>query len=448
MSNAARLRLLVATAATLAIAGAVVTFFAFPPPLPGLVARPNAEWAKALATLFALSVLSTVLALKVTEGGSTTSMDFIPQLAAVLLLGPSGAVILAATSWALFQFAFLKNPPVKAIYNVSQIIIAVALASFIFTLLGEPNLHSLGVTWDSIIPFAAAVVALFFVNTIAVATAVAISQGQPFRKVWQSFPANMLAFDFVMSPLAFVVAYAYIRFQSPFALLLAVVPLIGLRYSYGVNIELQQLNSDLLRVLIKTIEARDPYTSGHSLRVSERARVLAEALELRARDARIVETSALLHDIGKIDLVYGEILRQKGPLTPEQRELIRAHPARGVEIISSIRSLDPLILRCVRHHHERYDGEGYPDGLAAENIPLGARIIMVCDTVDAMMTVRPYRDALSSEVVIQELKRHSGTQFDPKVVEAALRPDIVSQIVYSFGDVTTEDSRPLVAAAN
>ena len=138
------------------------------------------------------------------------------------------------------------------------------------------------------------------------------------------------------------------------------------------------------------------------------------------RDLRRIETEALLHDIGKIDVAYGEILRQKGPLSAEQRELIRAHPDRGVEIIRSIRSLHPYVLECVRHHHERYDGAGYPDGLSEKEIPLGSRIIMISDTIDAMTTARPYRGALPMSAVRGELEKHRGTQFDPDIVDAVL----------------------------
>jgi putative nucleotidyltransferase with HDIG domain len=223
-----------------------------------------------------------------------------------------------------------------------------------------------------------------------------------------------------MSSLAYLIAYLYVVWGA-ISLLAAIVPIIGLRYTYGVNIELQRLNQDLLRVLIRTLEARDKYTSGHSLRVSERSAAIARELGLRPKMVRAIETGALLHDIGKIDLAYGEILRQAGPLTPEQRELIRAHPDKGVEIVSAVRSLDPTILGCIRHHHEWFDGSGYPTGIAGEDIPIGGRIIMICDSVDAMMTDRPYRKALTVEEVRKELLRNSGSQFDPVVIEAALK---------------------------
>ncbi len=210
--------------------------------------------------------------------------------------------------------------------------------------------------------------------------------------------------------------------------MLSVIPLIGLRYSYGVNLQLKQLNRDLLRVLVKTIEARDLYTSGHSIRVAERTRRMAEYLKLGPKQVQMVETGALLHDIGKIDMAYGEILRQAGPLTPAQRELIRAHPDKGVDIVHSVRSISEEVLHCIRHHHEWYDGSGYPTGISGENIPFGARIIMVADSIDAMATDRPYRAALTRNKIRSELIDNQGSQFDPQVVAAALQSGILDEI--------------------
>ena len=128
------------------------------------------------------------------------------------------------------------------------------------------------------------------------------------------------------------------------------------------------------------------------------------------------------------DVSYNEILRQKGPLTPEQRRLIQDHPARGVDIVRSIRSFPKEVLECIRHHHERWDGEGYPDKLSGTDIPLGSRIIMVCDTIDAMTTARPYRDPLPVSVVEEELLKHSGSQFDDRIVQVVLDSGVLEHL--------------------
>ncbi len=414
-----RLETYIAAITAISLATLAAVSYYFPPPV-------TTAWLVAFATLLILAIVSALLALTITESGASTSVSFIPYLAAAILLGPFGAVTLTVVEGLLTEFLILKKERHRAAFNVSQSVLATAVAALLYSLFGgQISLAVLDIR-TSLPPFIIAVLGYFAVNSVAVSHAIAITERKSFLEIWRDAVGGLIVFDVVMSSLAFLVAFLYVQW-GPVALLSAIVPIIGLRYSYGVNLELQQLNQDLLRVLVKTLEARDRYTSGHSIRVAERSRKIAQALGLRMRQVRLVETAALLHDIGKIDLAYGEILRQAGPLTPAQRELIHAHPDKGVEIISSVRSLDPEILRCVRHHHEWFDGSGYPIGLAGEHIPIGARIIMISDSIDAMLTDRPYRAALSVDKVRQELLRNSGTQFDAVVVEAALVSGVLEE---------------------
>lgn len=408
---------LAVVAAVVAGITAVAIVRAFPPEI-------TRDWLIAFGTLLSLAVISALLALKVTEGGASTAVDFLAHLASIVLLGPAGAVALTALEQLATEFIGLKRPVSRAVFNLAQVVLATSAAAMLYHLFGgTASLTELEIR-STFPPFLVAVLGYFTVNSVAVSQGISILEQRPVFDVWRQAAGSIIIFDIAMSSLAYLIAWLYVRWGAP-SLLAAIVPMIGLRYSYGVNIELQQLNQDLLRVMIKTLEARDRYTSGHSVRVSERSRRIALQLGLRQRQVRLIETAALLHDIGKIDLAYGEILRQTGPLTPEQRELIRAHPDKGVEIMSSVRSLSPEILKCIRHHHEWFDGKGYPVGLQGEDIPIGARIIMISDSVDAMMTDRPYRKALTVEEVRKELLRNSGSQFDPMVVEAALTAGVL-----------------------
>ena len=426
-------RTIIATAVAAAIL-VVTLFFKHPPSL-------DAESFLAFGTLLALSTLAMMLFLRFTEAGSTTSMDFVPELGAILLLGPTGAVMVTLLSELISGFFLYKEKSVlKKLFNVSQLVLAVGAAGLLFRWSGGVESLDTFRFQASLAPFLLAVLAYFAVNTSTVAFIVTVSERTPFFETWRRMTGGLIVFDLAMSTLAFLVAFLYTQYGVT-AVFLAMIPLIGLRYSYGVNFELQQLNTDLLRLMVKTIEAQDPYTSGHSIRVSEAAKKIARALAVAPRQLKRIETAALLHDIGKIDSVYGEILRQKGPLTPEQRELIRAHPDRGVDIIQSIRSIHPDVLSCVRHHHERWDGDGYPTGLAGEEIPLGARIIMVCDTIDAMTTARPYRDALPVSVVREELTKHRGTQFDGAIVDVLVKTDILETLDTPDPVVTTASNR-------
>lgn len=415
-----RVRTVVATASLVAIASIFGFGIFLPPSLSG-------SWLLAFLTLFALAVLTEFLALRMSDRGSLTSLEFVPHLAAIKLIGPFGAVALTAISVITWESFFSDKPTRKVIFNTAQFVISVAVAALVFLAFGgESNLNALGFP-ASLPPFIAAAVAYFITNSALVSVVISLSEEQPLAKSWTEIKGPILLFDVAISPVAYLVALLYVQWGG-WGLLIAVVPLAGLRYMYGINIRLQQLNQDLLRVLVKTIEAQDPYTSGHSLRVAEYARKLAEELNLRQGKIQKIETAALLHDIGKIDRAYRQILRQEGPLTDNQRELIQAHPERGVEILQSVRSLGEDILAGVKHHHEHYDGKGYPNGLSKKDIPISARIIMVADTIDAMLTPRSYRDPLTISDVKKELKDYSGQQFDPAVVNAALNSNLFSLV--------------------
>jgi putative nucleotidyltransferase with HDIG domain len=179
--------------------------------------------------------------------------------------------------------------------------------------------------------------------------------------------------------------------------------------------------------MVAAIEARDPYTSGHSRRVAEKTRVIARAVGLREKEVERIVAAALLHDVGKIHEVFGPILSKPGRLTAEEQVIMRTHPIKSAELagtVTQLRDVVPLI----RHHHENWDGTGYPDGLKADEIPLGSRIIMFADTIDAMTTDRPYRAALDAMSVRKELLRFRATQFDPAICDALLRSPEYSKL--------------------
>lgn len=170
-----------------------------------------------------------------------------------------------------------------------------------------------------------------------------------------------------------------------------------------------------IHTLVRALEAKDPHTRGHSDRVAE------YAMALRARVGGVPSESlrigAQLHDVGKIGITTG-ILRKDGPLSIEEFEQVRRHPTIGVEILSPLME-DREALGVVHHHHERWDGAGYPDGLAGEAIPMGARIVAVADSFDAMISSRPYRAGRTREKAVAELEAEAGRQFDPAVVRFA-----------------------------
>lgn len=184
------------------------------------------------------------------------------------------------------------------------------------------------------------------------------------------------------------------------------------------NRELQELNIQIITTLATTVEIMDPYTAGHSERISELTIRLGKWIGLSPSETEDLRIASLLHDIGKIGVPYA-ILQKSEPLTPEEWEKIKAHPARSAEIVKKLKPLANVV-PIVLHHQERYDGSGYPAGLNDGQIPLGARILALADAYDAITSARPYRGARSPEEAMGELRRFSGSQFDPRLVESFL----------------------------
>ncbi len=196
--------------------------------------------------------------------------------------------------------------------------------------------------------------------------------------------------------------------------------------SLGVAIHRARLVADLegaftttLAALTSTVEAKDVYTACHGEDVAVLAERVASRMSLSSAQVRDVRYAAMLHDIGKV-AVPSEILLKQGPLTEEEWVAMRRHAAAGGELVARIDAFAHLA-PAVRACHERWDGGGYPDGLAGQEIPLAARIIAVCDTFDAMVTDRPYRPARPSGEARKELRRVAGAQLDPSVVDAAMQ---------------------------
>lgn len=167
--------------------------------------------------------------------------------------------------------------------------------------------------------------------------------------------------------------------------------------------------------LVEVVSGHDEYTGDHSCRVADYVTGLARLLRMSTTDVALARRAALVHDIGKI-AVPDRILRKRGPLTPDEQKLVRLHPVVGAGMLSRIAGLEPLV-PIVLHHHERWDGMGYPRGLSGVDIPIQSRMILVADAFDAMTTHRPYGPVLSSTQALAELRRWAGLQFDPLMVD-------------------------------
>jgi putative nucleotidyltransferase with HDIG domain len=397
----------------------------------------RAFW-NALAALTILGVASDssfIPSPRISKSGVGSSVVFIPFLAAVLLFPPPWPMLIAGLTGLVSQLLVRRKTLVRAAFNTAQYMLLVGLGGLVYTALGG---H---VGFDRVqmnfVAFAAMVLVFFVINQVAVSLAVFLTTDIPLREAWNKIAGDSLLYDLVSSSLAIVLAFLYIRFQLV-GLAALVLPLFFIRHMYQMNLNVERVNRELLELMVKSIEARDPYTSGHSLRVSEYARQIAREIGLTPRHVDQIGTAALLHDVGKIYEEFAPLLRKEGRLTPEERMLMQAHPARSADLASTIAEFRGKVQTDIRNHHENYDGSGYPDGLSGEGIPIGARIIMVADTLDAMTTDRPYRKALSLSRALDELAKHSGRQFDPKLVTIVTKSASIRRLLGP--QITTEST--------
>ncbi len=171
---------------------------------------------------------------------------------------------------------------------------------------------------------------------------------------------------------------------------------------------------EIIECLVTALEAKDPYTRGHSTRVADMAYQLGEIAGLKGEALEDLHLAAHLHDIGKIG-IPDRVLNKAGPLMPEEVAILRQHPTIGCQILTRSSQLKGLA-KIVLHHHERWDGNGYPDGIKGEEIPISSRIIAVCDAIDAMTSERPYRKALSVKECRHQLQINRNLQFDPQLI--------------------------------
>ena len=269
--------------------------------------------------------------------------------------------------------------------------------------------------------YVAALMAQFLVDFAATAIRGRVALGIPAHEQLRSF-VPVWVMDSALAPVGLAVAITAIETSYAFLLVLPLVGLLSLfarehRTQIDRTLELSHAYRGTAYLLGDVIEADDAYTGSHSRDVVELTMQVADRLDLAGDERRHAEFVALLHDVGKVR-IPNEIINKPGPLTPEERGIMNAHTIEGEKLLEQVGGLLGEVGQLVRSCHERYDGSGYPDGLAGEAIPLVARIVCCCDAFHAMTSDRAYRKALTSAVALAELEANSGTQFDPEVVAA------------------------------
>ncbi len=358
--------------------------------------------------------------------GASGSIAFLPFLA-IVLVTPSWAALLAVGGAMASVELFNGKQPIKSVFNVAQVTLAVATCVIVYQLLGgEPLRDRHDVTLMATISFSIGFLLFVLVNTFAVSGVIGVSEGRPLLQIWRSNTRRSLVYDLLSLPFVFVFAVIYLEYGIGGAAILA-LQMLGVRQLYKTNWQLAKTNQDLLQLMVAAIEARDPYTSGHSRRVAQYSRMIARAIGLPSRQVDRIEIAALLHDVGKIHENFAPILRKPSRLTPEEAAIMQTHPLKSAELVEHVTEFRDLV-EIVRHHHENWDGSGYPSGLCGQEIPLGARVIIFADTVDAMTSDRPYRAALGETQVRAELRRMRGIQFDPQICDTLLSSPLFHDI--------------------
>lgn len=319
----------------------------------------------------------------------------------------------------------------RVAFNAGMLVVATAVAGWVYILTG--GVIGKTASARNVLPLILSVGADQLANIAILIGVLTLQTGERPLQIWR----KNFAWGMPITVIGGVVgggalAMAYQMF-GVFGVLVFLLPVAAIGYSFRLYIantrvyvnQLEELNKDLddanvglLETLGAVIDADDMYTYGHSAQVAIYAEALAERLGVSKSEQILIVKAALVHDVGKVG-IKDTIIGKQGRLTDEEYKVVKRHPVIGAEIVGRMKGLQELV-PLVRHHHERWDGRGYPDGVGGEEIPMGSRILALADTVDAMYSDRPYRMTRNLKEVIDEVVRCSGTQFDPKVVEGFL----------------------------
>ena len=347
--------------------------------------------------------------------GGVISIGFPIDFVVILVYGPALAMVITALGALIGETIERKRSWYKVVFNASQLALTAGIAGITYQkvggVVGAQNIFKY--------VFPAAICALTYcvVNITLFIMVVSFAQNVRIKTIWRTSIKEMIPSYIAEAPMGFLMAIVYVE-VGIIGILLFFLPLLLARRSFELYTKMRKVYLDTIRALAAAIDAKDPYTKGHSERVAETSIALAQELNLSDRDIENIEYTALLHDIGKIGIA-DNILGKNSSLTNKEFDKIKEHPVMGAKIIEPVDFLKNSY-EAIYHHHERYNGKGYPDGIKSEDIPILARIIAVADAYDAMGSDRPYRKKLNQDKIMKELTEQSGKQFDPEVVKALI----------------------------
>lgn len=380
--------------------------------------RPPTQWRSTivLAVLCIVSSQTRVRRLSARTGMSTSS---IVQLAAVVLAGPTGAILVGISSWLLEG---RRSKPRVWLLNVSLLVLITAGASATYYLVGgaasAASLTTSGALLRQLaLPLVLANVVMCLVNAVVLSGVLSIAERVPFREVLTgTLRSGGIAYvGYGLFGLLLVVLWDAAGVDA-LAAVLVLAPLFVARWAFAQYAEQNAAHERTVAALVQAVEAKDHYTRGHSERVARASVIIARTVGLSQQRTSTLHFAGMLHDVGKLG-VPTRVLQKTGALTDEEFATIARHPVRGLEMVREIEFLGEAF-EGILHHHERLDGRGYPMGLVGDAIPEFARIIAVADAFDSMTSNRSYRQARTAQEALRELTTCAGTQFDPDLVAA------------------------------
>ncbi len=367
-----------------------------------------------LTFFIVLSTITEFMPVDLPVGGRVT-IGFPVDFVVILVYGPAWALLVTFLGEIIADAITRRTVWYKILFNASQYALSAGIAGMVYQGLG--GVVGLVNISNYIIPAAICAIIYFLINSNLFMVVISLSEEVSILSVWKKQIRGTLATYIALVPIGFIMALVYTNI-GVWGIILFFFPLFLARRSFELYTKMRKVYLDTIRALAAAIDAKDPHTKGHSERVAETSVALAQELNLTDKDIENIEYTALLHDIGKIGIT-DNILGKNSSLTDKEFDKIKEHPVMGAKIVEPVDFLKNSY-EAIYHHHEKYNGAGYPDGLKEKDIPLLSRIIAVADAYDAMGSDRPYRKKLSKDKILKELKDQAGKQFDPEIVKVLI----------------------------
>jgi HD-GYP domain-containing protein (c-di-GMP phosphodiesterase class II) len=346
----------------------------------------------------------------------TVSVSAALCFAAAITLGPLIGAGIAFLSVMIVE-VLQRREFIKTVVNTVTAMTATFVGGYVYYLLADTALSPIGSIENLIATFVGAF-AYTMIDSGMIALVLSQVIGHSPLELWRA-NVRWALFEHISLPTLGIMIPVLFQ-ESIFAMVIVVIPLLGPYLAFRNYRQVHEETRATLSVMADMLDRRDPYTAEHSQRVSNLVeRMLQHYAEVSFDDYEKIITAARIHDLGKVTTSDATLLKP-GRLEDHEFEEMKRHSSDGADIMSNI-SIFSDVATIIRHHHERWDGKGYPDGISGEAIPVGSRLIAVADTYDAMTTDRPYRAALSHEIAVEEIRRNSGAQFEPVAVDAFLK---------------------------